>query len=70
MEALAADVRRLRRERIRRAFEPFVQIARAEPAWSYVEVAAGHSPMVTEPEALSKALIEALPMSRVDAHVA
>jgi pimeloyl-ACP methyl ester carboxylesterase len=44
-------------------FAPFVETARADPGWSHVELAASHSPMVTEPVALAKALLEELPDS-------
>jgi hypothetical protein len=39
-------------------FEAFVQMARFDSGWNCVELAAGHSPMVSD--ALSKALIENL----------
>jgi pimeloyl-ACP methyl ester carboxylesterase len=41
----------------RGVFAPFAETAQTEPGWSYVELAAGHSPMVTEPEALAMALL-------------
>ena len=45
----------------RGVFEPFAKTARDEAGWNYVELAAGHSPMVTAPDALSKVLTENVP---------
>ena len=39
--------------------EPFAQMARTQPGWSCVELASGHSPMISAPDALVRVLTEA-----------
>jgi hypothetical protein len=39
-------------------FEPFAEAASVERGWDRVDIAGGHEPFITAPEALSRTLLE------------